>query len=185
MRKKNIEPEKIKFPDTFQIFGADLSLKRPGFFYAIVNKNDNNFEFSSCKTSSVDNKKNKKKHGEILAEIITHLGDFCQNIDKMIPIYFVREKAFNSRGAQSEIGIFEVVGITNLYLHSVYGKEWSEIYPVSVKKIITGTAKAEKKDVETSLNKYLPPIEFANDDESDAAAVAVSWILQQSAKEEE
>ena len=69
-----------------------------------------------------------------------------------------------------------LVFLENLdYLES---QEWFEIYPVTVKRLVAGSGKAEKKDVADALLKYVGEQEYLNDDESDATAVAVAWLIQ-------
>ena len=56
--------------------------------------------------------------------------------------------------------------------------EWDEIYPVSIKKLLTENGKAEKHEVAEALKAYLGEMDFKNDDESDAAAVGIAWMIQ-------
>lgn len=49
--------------------------------------------------------------------------------------------------------------------------QWYELTPNAIKKLVTGNGKAEKSEVESSLEQYFGPHEYACDDESDAAAV--------------
>ena len=60
-----------------------------------------------------------------------------------------------------------------------YGKEWYSIYPVTIKKLITGNGRAMKEEVAECLEKYIGKQDYKCDDESDAAAVAISWLIQQ------
>ena len=76
------------------------------------------------------------------------------------------------------MGIYKVVGIMDWFLYRL-SLDWSEIYPVTVKKCITGSGKATKEEVAKALDKWLPNMQYATDDESDAAAVAISFLIQQ------
>lgn len=171
MAKKKEEP--IVFPDTYKVVAADLSLKRPGFCVVTMYKGG----IDSVVTASVDNKTTKKCRSEILKEIYDSLLKTIV-ATSVCPTYFVREHAFNSRGAMSEIGIFEVVGIADLALWEKAKQEWFEIYPVSVKKLVTGSGKSDKQQVADCVKKVFGQTEFKNDDESDAAAVALAWLIQ-------
>ena len=168
--RKPKEPDKIEFPEVFAVVGADLSLRRPGYGVLLVN----NGKIIDVFTESIDNKTAKKCRGEILAEIFARFPV----IKNGVPAFYVREHAFNGRGAMSEIGIFEVVGVADMALWFTCKKEWTEIYPVTVKKLLTGSGQATKEEVAASLDKYLGKREYANDDESDAAAVAVAFLIQ-------
>ena len=97
------------------------------------------------------------------------------------PLFFVREKAISGKGSMAETGIYEVVGLTNWIIYRL-GYEWHEIYPVTVKKLITGSGKADKAQVAAGLINYLDGLDdhkaFQNDDESDATAVAIAFLIQ-------
>ena len=54
---------------------------------------------------------------------------------------------------------------------------WEEFYPTTIKKTLTGSGKAEKSQVADALKEYLGQQNYKNDDESDAAAVAVVWLI--------
>lgn len=47
-----------------------------------------------------------------------------------------------------------------------------------MKKILTGSGKASKQDVADALADHVGNLEYASDDESDAVAVGVAWILK-------
>lgn len=174
MAKKK-EPVILDLPDSFNIAAADLSFTRPGF--CLMTFEDG--KITSVKTFSNDNKEKirlkEMKTGEVLESIFESLANL--HFDNKNPTYYVREKAFNSRGAQSEIKVYEVVGLTDWWLWN-YKSEWNEIYPVSVKKAVTGSGKADKKQVEKSLEHYVGKLTYNNDDESDATAVACAFLIQ-------
>lgn len=58
-------------------------------------------------------------------------------------------------------------------------KEFFEISPRAVKKEITGNGTASKEEVAQCLKFYVGEQHYACDDESDAVAVGVAWLLQQ------
>lgn len=58
------------------------------------------------------------------------------------------------------------------------GHTWEELYPVSIKKLVTGNGKSDKAQVARSLDEYVGKREYACDDESDAAAVALAWLIK-------
>ena len=47
----------------------------------------------------------------------------------------------------------------------------------TIKKLLTGNGKAEKQEVANALTAYIGEHAYRNDDESDAAAVAVAWLI--------
>lgn len=173
-RKAKASPA-LSFPPAYTVVAADLSLRAPGFCVLKIETKDGKPTITSVSTSSLNRKTEKVSHGDLLNGIMQHLQSLIQDEDPKTT-FFVREAAFNSRAAQSEIGIFEGVGITNWVLWK-FGAQWEQIYPVSVKKLITGSGKADKQQVADSLKGYLGDHEYHSDDESDAAAVGVAWLI--------
>lgn len=170
--KKPVAAPLPELPPEFGVAGADLSLRRPGLAFLQVKEG----RIIQAEAFSLDNKKSPKNHGELLLDIESFLEGHLRQAK---PLLFVREKAINARSSMSEIGLFKVVGIADLVL-TKYKPDatWEEIYPVSVKKILTGTAKSDKEAVSKAVQLYLPPITFADDDQSDACAVAVAYLLR-------
>lgn len=173
----------LQFPESYWVYAADLSLRRPGFCRMHISRDGGNAVITELTAASIDNKKDKvKTRGQLLDEIFFGIGTYAPHNDAdpsaLDPVFYVREKAINSRGAMAEIGIFEVVGIADFWAWQKKNSEWFEIYPVTVKKIITGDSKATKTKVADYLKLYVGDYPFANDDESDAASVAISWLIQ-------
>lgn len=167
------EIEHIDFPKKYKVLGADLSLKRPGF--CILSIADGTIE--KVELYSVDNKTDKKKkHGQLLDEI----GEkFKQIFPYNDMVFLVRENEIMKVKVPSERSLSKVVGLMDWVAWALYDKEWYSIYPVTVKKLITGNGKAEKSLVAKSLKYYIGEQTYKCDDESDAAAVAIAWLIQQ------
>lgn len=175
MKKKELcEPR--AFGKQFKLIAADLSLKRPGFAFITVLDG----KILHADTYSIDNKKSKLTHNQILRQI----GEFTEQFitseaNSGGEIYFVREKSLpKGIGAMSTMTINEVVGVTNYIFAKANIEGWEEIYPNTVKKLLTGNGKAEKDEVATKVKEYIHDIEFNNDDESDACAVGIAWLIQ-------
>lgn len=169
----------LEFPDKYSILAADLSLKRPGFCIIEVN----NKQIAKYNYWSVDNKKDtKKKHPQLLLEIAQSLYEHIFDAEIDAPLYWVREAALpKSVGAMSTMSLNEVVGMTN-YILAIEGhgdKEWLELWPITIKKTLTGNAKADKDEVAKAVVQYVGDTNFKNDDESDACAVGIAWLIQQ------
>lgn len=76
------------------------------------------------------------------------------------------------------MALAKVAGIADLYGYAYCDKQdWDEIAPVSIKKKVTGNAKASKEEVAASLEKYVGKLDYACDDESDAVAVGIAWLI--------
>lgn len=174
-QKSSSAPSEITFPPRYIVIGADLSLKRPGFAVVTVKETNGKATIVDTKVSSVNNKNDRKKtHGELLNDILLHFSP----LSKTEGAFFVREKAIMDRKLPSERDLSKVVGITDWILWKEE-KEWFEIYPVTIKKWIAGSGRADKQQVADALPYYVGNIEYHNDDESDAVAVAVAWLIQQ------
>ena len=177
-RKEAAPTEEIVFPPRYYVCGADLSLRRPGFCLLEVDNKDGKANITDVRLMSVDNKdKRNKTHGQILREILFCFGKliFCTPIKKDEVIFFVREKMILNKKVPSERDVAKVVGVMDYYLGD---REWDEIYPVTVKRLVAGSGKAEKSEVAEALLGYIGNLEYKNNDESDAAAVAVAWLIQ-------
>ena len=94
-------------------------------------------------------------------------------------VFLVRENEIMKVKVPSERSLSKVVGLMDWVAWALYDKEWYSIYPVTVKKLITGNGKAEKSLVAESLKYYIGEQTYKCDDESDAAAVAIAWLIQQ------
>lgn len=171
--------EILELSDSFVVVGADLSLNRPGF--AVIEYSDGNIKLK--KTISVDNKSKKenKSRGKILSEIEDAIKELC---NQNCIIFFTREASVNNSffgkrsGTAARTGISEVVGVSDLAVWKEKEQTWFELYPKSIKKLITGNGNATKEDVSKCLNDYVGDFEYLNDDESDATAVAVAWLIK-------
>ena len=170
MAKKKKEEPKIIIPEQFHIIAADLSLNRPGFSLWTWLAPDN----VQIDTFYVDNKKFSCP-GEKLDNMFANFNRLRFNDD--LPVFYLREHAFNSRASQYEIGVFEMVGLSDWWIWTRERKQWIELYPVTIKKIVTGDSKADKKKVEESLTDFVGRREYKVDDESDATALAVAWLV--------
>lgn len=185
MPKKKVETvqEPIVFPDKYKILGADLSLRRSAFCLLSVNKENEEIKIKVRKLISIDNKTNKKKcHGELLEDIQKAFLKLTFGLEDKI--YYVRETEVMNRKVPSERNVSKVVGIMDWTLWKLQGDEWYSIYPVTIKKYVAGSGKAEKSEVAAALEKYVGKQEYACDDESDATAVAIAWLIQQGELEE-
>jgi crossover junction endodeoxyribonuclease RuvC len=122
----------------------------------------------------LNNRGEKKCHGQILAEIYDLITELTVDV-----AVFVREKGF-SRFPHETQALFKVVGVSDLAAWKAYGTEFVEIAPTTVKKLLTGSGKANKDEVAAALDKYIGEQQFEADDESDAAAVGIAWLIRNS-----
>lgn len=182
MAKKKTEEQPRAIPKRYTLIAADLSLKRPGFCMLNVEQDNEKANIAEVCTYSVDNKTKTKPRGQLLQEIAETFKWILDNAD--YEVFLVREQSINNCGGGSarsgtaaRTGISSVVGVMDLLAWNDGNLSWEEFYPVSIKKMLTGSGKAEKSEVATALTAYLGEHDYKNDDESDAAAVAVAWLI--------
>lgn len=95
----------------------------------------------------------------------------------------VREEALRKSGTSASGKVLSilnrVVGVSDLYAWAFGQRQFQEIEAVTVKKKITNDASAEKNEVAEALEQFVGKQEYACDDESDAVAVGVAWLMKQ------
>jgi len=164
------------FTDEYVVVGADLSLKRPGFSKLYIKKKNDQIIIDHVDLMSVDNKNDrKKKHGQLLNEIMNSFESFIRNDSHF---FFVREKAIMHQKIPSERDLSKVIGMMDWLVWDWTDDDWYEIYPSTIKKLIAGSGRADKQQVAAALSDYVGDLEYKNDDESDAVAVALAWLIQ-------
>ena len=167
-----------ELPLKYRVVGADLSLRRPSFCVLSVNKESGLTKVKIRKIITVDNKQDKSKpHGQLLEEIMMAFSKVLL-YDETMTIY-VRENEILKTRTPAERNLSKVVGLMDWSLWKFSGCEWFSIYPMTVKKLVTGSGRADKEQVAAALEKYVGKQEYKCDDESDATAVAIAWLIQQ------
>lgn len=155
-----------------KILALDLSLTAPGFcVLEITGKGVNLIEVIHIKTDS------KQTRGERLQHIEFALTKF---VNKHKPFDYVVREDFQSPNSYTNKTTYSVWGVSDLVLARFGYTFDDEINPKSVKKIITGSGKAEKSEVAESVRKLLnlkPTFQFQKDDESDACAIGLAYLL--------
>lgn len=157
--------------------GIDLSVTNTGL--AVVEYlGDSKFSLIDVKSIAPNPRtKGFNKKLESLECFIFATGSFSSIKDSK---FFVLENySFGSPGRLTDLA--ELAGLYKGHIIRGLGKSYDVIAPQTVKKIITGSGRADKNEVQKSLKNFVINIdkfEFNNYDESDAVAVAVSYGLQ-------
>lgn len=128
--------------------------------------------------SHVNNKHHDAKpHGQKLGETAHELRSYLEAYPDAL---LVREEALPTKAAAS-IKVVQilnkVVGVADLYAWAFGQRTWREIHPGTIKSLVAGKGDASKEDVAAALAHCVGPQEYACDDESDAVAVGVAWLL--------
>lgn len=92
----------------------------------------------------------------------------------------VREQALANIGTSGKTVqvLNKVVGVADLYGWAFGGRQFQEVHPNTAKKLLTGDANADKDVVAAALEPFVGRISYACDDESDAVAVGIAWLIQ-------
>ena len=136
--------------------------------------------------SNVNNKTAKgkaKTHAEKLSEIAAEI----RHILLLFPYaYPVQEDALgmmtvlggkNLYSAKTVQALAQVVGVVDYLTYDMGHGEFDKIPPKMVKKLVAGNSSAEKEDVAKALASFVGDQTYACDDESDAVAVGIAWLI--------
>ncbi|WP_338463482.1 crossover junction endodeoxyribonuclease RuvC [Brevibacillus borstelensis] len=158
--------------------GLDLSLASPGFAAVSVrNRKPRLLAATHVKTGTDENYAQRYEAIEAFTTL------FIREQLRAGPVRAVVRESFPpSRNARLPQTIYGAWAAVDRGLHK-YGVEVADVIsPTDVKKRIAGSGKAEKADVAEGVRKLLGLAEdyrFATDDESDAAAVILAWLIGQ------
>jgi crossover junction endodeoxyribonuclease RuvC len=92
-------------------------------------------------------------------------------------LFFVRERGFSRFAAETQT-IFRTVGVSDLVVWDKTRRSFDQLAPKEVKKLIAGDGKAKKAAVAAALPYYIGERTYRTDDESDAVAVGVAWLIK-------
>ena len=151
------------------ILALDISLSATG--WAIVKVTGGLTTLVCCNEIKTNA---KQTHGQRLRVIRKTL----ETIHKSNPFdILVREKGF-SRFPRETQALFKVHGVAEEYFTDFKVQEYA---PATIKKVIAGTGKASKDEVEAGVRRILDLPEefiFVSDNASDAVAVALTYIIE-------
>lgn len=102
-------------------------------------------------------------------------GNLIKERDKII---FVKE-ALSPKYFTDTITMAMSHAIAECSLEVMFNGEerWEELHANTVKKVITGNGKATKEEVAEKLKDVFGEIKYEVDDESDAVALGLAWLL--------
>ena len=136
--------------------------------------------------SHVDNKSSKHK-ADTHAQKLRRVADELKHILLMFPYaYPVQEDALgmmtvlggkNLYSAKTVQALAQVVGVVDYLTYDMGHGEFDKIPPKMVKKLVAGNSSAEKEDVAKALASFVGDQTYACDDESDAVAVGIAWLI--------
>lgn len=181
-----------------KIIACDQSFQRPGF--ALLDFDEEQKRQQLIRKSNIDNKSYqathhkpegakrkepiKKPHGQVLSEIAKEFHSYLKQAPDAILVReealdMVKQSTYGGMKSSTTIKVLhKVIGVTDLYAWANNHKIFEELHPFSVKRLLTGDHLADKKDVARVLPFYVGEHIYECDDESDAVAVGVSWLLE-------
>ena len=125
----------------------------------------------------------KKPHGQILAEIAKEFREYIKEAPDAVLVReealdVVKQSSYGGMKSSNTIKVLhKVIGVTDLYAWANDHKIFEELHPFVVKRTLTGNHLASKEDVARVLPFYVGKLTYACDDESDAVAVGVAWLI--------
>jgi crossover junction endodeoxyribonuclease RuvC len=151
-----------------RVCGLDLSLNRPGFAVVEVRRRKPRLIIAT-------HLKNKASlsHGDRLAYLKAYLVMFMYDHGPFDAV--VRERGFHNQRATATVALAKVAGIADYELRR-QGVE--ELTPSEIKKALTGNGRGGKEEVAKAVLRYFPHAQFATDDESDATAAALAYLIK-------
>lgn len=149
--------------------GLDLSISKPGFCVLEVKRRKPGLLFCSHIRTNP-----KQSHGHRLAHIKAHVDAIRYDYGPFAGV--VREKAFHNARVNATAGGYKVAGIVD---YTLRGYDIVELANSTVKKALTDNGRADKAEVEREVMRWFPTQEFKTDDESDAVAVCLTYLLRE------
>jgi crossover junction endodeoxyribonuclease RuvC len=166
-----------------QLFACDLSMNRPGF--AVLECDIATRKVRVLYKSNVNNKIAKPKtHARKLVDIANEIKKILIQYPCAYP---VQEDALgmmtliggkNMYSAKTIQVLARVVGLSEYLAMDLLHTEFDRIHPKNVKKLVTGNSSAEKEDVAKALTQFVGDLDYECDDESDAVAVGIAWLIE-------
>ena len=136
--------------------------------------------------SNVNNKTNSGK-SKTHAQKLNEIGREMEYILLLFPFaYPVQEDALgmmtviggkNLYSAKTVQSLARVVGLSEYITMKMGHGEFEKIPPKQVKKLVAGSSTAEKDEVARALAQFVGDQDYACDDESDATAVGIAWLI--------
>lgn len=158
----------------FVVIACDLSLRCPGFAklkYIAATRSVKILDVFSLP------QKTPGRKGKTYCEQIDEAAKVFSSLVTIGVSVYVRERAVASYH-QETFMLQRVAGIFDLMLWRECAVEFEEIAPPRVKKNVTGYGFAPKQEVANGVANYCEPREWKTDDESDAVAVGIAWLVE-------
>lgn len=161
---------------TKRYLGIDVSLTCTGFAVIDVkNRKPTLITTQPARTLTSFSDGQRYSFIEAITGSIAHnYGDFEGGI--------IREDFTDGRSKRARQGVFGAWAAVDIGLARYSQKVTAMVSPTTVKKVVAGDGKADKAAVEVGVRKILrlkPDYVFQTDDESDACAIVLSYLINE------
>ena len=175
-KKRKISPNDVlpRFNEDFDIVGCDLSYTCPGFALLRYHADTGSVELLRKDIVPNKTKTKKKKHGEIINEIGTMFRSYIVPVNVRVA---ARERGFVQFNYSTAM-LYRVQGAIDMILWDRKQQVFQEYSPMTIKLCVAGSGSATKQDVADAIENYCEHTPFKTDDESDAVAVALTWLIE-------
>jgi crossover junction endodeoxyribonuclease RuvC len=151
--------------------GIDPGLRKTG--WAIISKNDCNLVYIA---SGIIQPQHPRK--SIAYPLIDIFNGLCQVISNYHPSYVAIENTYVNENAASSLKLAQARSAA-IIASARHGLIPSEYQASTIKKVVSGNGKADKKQLYKMITLQLGVIQCQTDDESDAIAIAICDTLFQ------
>lgn len=159
------------------ILSLDLSLNSTGF--AVLNYEEGLLEV--VEKGVINNHKVPSPLiGKKLFNIEDQLNQLFDRYQEFQAI--VKEASFCTQRIKSTQKTFMVLGVVTEACFKNGYSDIKEYSATTVKKIVGGSGKCDKKEVKDNLKYFVGDLKYTTNDESDAVAVAITHLIQQGYK---
>lgn len=117
----------------------------------------------------------KNTLGRSLSMLFDVFVDFVASLDTKI---YIRERAVVFHYVDTD-RLMRVGGAMDVALYKTKEDVFYDLTPTTVKKVITGNGRASKQAVARMLKRYVGEQTYETDDESDAVAVGVAFLIKE------
>ena len=153
-----------------RVLGIDPGTSKDNFGWGIIDINKEKHGFSYC-DSGIYRLSPKLSFGYKLRYIGEHVSDLIADYG----VELMSVEAFFAFGKTKGAGrIHQLRGVLE-YMSAVHDIPFVDIAPMTVKKVVTGSGKASKKQVSNAVAKHLgvPELKKRTSHETDALAIAL------------
>lgn len=110
--------------------------------------------------------------------LVMFYDKLCNVLNQNDVRLYIRERPFGVFHVDAD-RLYRVAGLSDLALFQIRKRAWIDMVSSHVKKIITGAGNATKDDVANRLAPYVGEQEYETNDESDAVAVGVAYLIRE------